>query len=179
MVPASGILNWTLQEIQQIDIQTRRILRITGNFHRNSYADWLYLQRKCGGRDLKLMQIAYELCVISIRQHLRVRKNKNRSLEYEVKHEQQKLMRVENELLQSVHIDDNPQLTPRDRSQMFTQLKLKSKAESFESKPLHGYGHKTVSDNSNIDEKLTREWTTNKFVTSNFEATPLLSLNKK
>ena len=154
MVPASGILNWTLQEIQQIDIQTRRILRITGNFHRNSYADWLYLQRKCGGRDLKLMQIAYELCVISIRQHLRARKNKNRSLEYEVKHEQQKLMRVENELLQSVHIDDNPQLTPRDRSQMFTQLKLKSKAESFESKPLHGYLDQKVWENNNIDQKL-------------------------
>ena len=48
-------------------------------------------------------------------------------------------MRVGNELLQSVLIDDDLQLMPRGISQMYTQKKLKSKVESFENKPLHGY----------------------------------------
>ena len=52
---------------------------------------------------------------------------------------------------------------------MYTQKKLKSKAKSFENKPLHGYVHKKVSENNNTDQKLTREWTTNKFMTSYFE----------
>ena len=78
-------------------------------------------------------------------------------------------MRVGNELLQSVHIVDDPQLTPRGISQMYAQLKLKSEAESFERKPLHGYLNKEVSENSNIDLKLTGEWTTSKFMTSHFE----------
>ena len=88
------------------------MLCMTGNFHRNSDVDWLYLQRKCCGRGLKLIQIACESCVISIRQHLRMRKkNKNGYLKCIIKHKKQKLMQVGNELLQSVHIDDNPLLT--------------------------------------------------------------------
>ena len=93
---------------------------MTGNFHRNSDIDRLYLQRKRGGKGLKSIQIAYESRVISIRQHLRTRKNKNCYLKCVVKHEEQKPMRVGNELLQSVHKDDNPQLTPCDISRMYT-----------------------------------------------------------
>ena len=93
---------------------------MTGNFHRNSDVDRLYLQRKCGGKDLKLIRIAHESLVISIRQHRRTRKNKNGYLKYVVKHEQQKLMRVRIELLKSVDIDDDPQLAPRGISRMYT-----------------------------------------------------------
>ena len=50
------------------------------------------------------------------------------------------------------------------------QKKLKSKAESFENKPLHRDVHKEVPENDNNDQKLTRKGTTNKFMTSNFEA---------
>ena len=93
---------------------------MTGNFHRNSDVDRLYLQRKCGGKDLKSIRIAHESLVISIRQHRRTRKNKNGYLKCVVKHEQQKLMRVRIELLKSVDIDDDPQLAPRGISRMYT-----------------------------------------------------------
>ena len=55
-----GILDWAIQEIEHIDTQTRNLLCMTENFHRNSYVDRLHLQRKCGGRDLKSIEIAYE-----------------------------------------------------------------------------------------------------------------------
>ena len=42
--------------------------------------------------------------------------------------------------------------------------------ESFENKLLYGYVHIKFSENNNIDQKLTREWTTSKFMTSHFEA---------
>ena len=61
-----------------------------------------------------------------------------------------------NELLQSVQIDDGPQLMSHGIRQMCTQKKLKSKAEPFRNKPLHRYVHKKVSEN-NIDQKLTRQ----------------------
>ena len=51
-------------------------------------------------------------------------------------------MRVRIELLKSVDIDDDPQLALRGISRMYTQLKLKYKAGSFESKTLHGYVNK-------------------------------------
>ena len=66
-------------------------------------------------------------------------------------------MPIGNELLQSVHIVDEPQLTPHGISRMYTKKKLKSKAEFFENKPLQGYVHKKVSANKNIDQKLTRD----------------------
>ena len=60
---------------------------------------------------------------------------------------------------------------------MYTQLKLKFKVESFESKHLHGYVHKQILENSSIDKKLTREWTTN-FMTSHF-GTSASAITKK
>ena len=70
LIPTFGIPDWTIQRIKHIDTWTRKILCMTGNFHRNSDIDRLYLQRKRGGKGLKSR-------VISIRQHLRTRKNKN------------------------------------------------------------------------------------------------------
>ena len=55
-----GILDWTMQEIEHIDTQTRKMLCMTGNFHRNSDVNRLYLQRKGVGRVSKSIQIAYE-----------------------------------------------------------------------------------------------------------------------
>ena len=80
----------------------------------------------------RLRRIAYESCAVSIRQHLRTRKSRNDYLECVLKHEEQKLLRVGNELLQSAHIVDDPHLITRGISRMYTQLKLKPKAESFE-----------------------------------------------
>ena len=47
-----GILDWTKEEVEQIDIKTRKLLTFTGNFHRNSNVDRLYATRADGGRGL-------------------------------------------------------------------------------------------------------------------------------
>ena len=118
-----GILDWTIQEIEHIDTQNRKMLCMTGNFQRSSDVDRLYLQRKCDGRGLNSIRIANQSRVIFIRQHLRTIKNKNLSLKYAVKRDELKLTRAGNEYLQSVHIDDDSQLTPRRIIRMYTQLK--------------------------------------------------------
>ena len=48
----------------------------------------------------------------------------------------------------------------------YAKLKLKFKADSFESKTPRGSVQKKVSENSKIHQKSTRVWTTNKFMTS-------------
>ena len=53
LVLTFGILDWTLAEIDELDKRTRKILCMTGNFHRNSDKDRLYVSRKEGGRGLK------------------------------------------------------------------------------------------------------------------------------
>ena len=49
ITPTIGILDWTIQEIKDIDIRTRKMLSVTGNFHPNSDVDRLYIRRNIGG----------------------------------------------------------------------------------------------------------------------------------
>ena len=56
LAPTIGILDWTLAEIDELDKRTRKILCMTGNFHRNSDKDRLYVSRKVGGRGLKVLK---------------------------------------------------------------------------------------------------------------------------
>ena len=53
ITPAIGILDWTIQEIKDIDIRTRKILSVTGNFDPSSDVDRLYIRRNIGGRGLR------------------------------------------------------------------------------------------------------------------------------
>ena len=52
LILAFGLLNWTINEMEQIDIKTRKILCMMGNFHQNSDIDHLYLKRKNVGKGL-------------------------------------------------------------------------------------------------------------------------------
>ena len=40
LISMFGILDWTIQEIEHIHTQTRKMLCMTENFHRNSDIDW-------------------------------------------------------------------------------------------------------------------------------------------
>ena len=105
LTPTFGLLNWTKDEIEHIDIQTRKILCMTGNFHRNSDIDRLYLQRKNGGRGLKCIRTSYEARIIAAKIHLQRQSIKNKYLACVLKHEEKKLIRVGRELLESMNIE--------------------------------------------------------------------------
>ena len=51
--PTYGMLVWTIQEIRNIDIKTRKFLSMSGNCHTNSDVDCLYISRSEGGRGFK------------------------------------------------------------------------------------------------------------------------------
>ena len=72
-----GILDWTTEDIDQIDIETRKTLAMSGSFHHNSDADRLYFCRKNRGRGIRAIRTMYESRIISIRQHLRNIKDKS------------------------------------------------------------------------------------------------------
>ena len=70
MTPTFGILDWAKDEIKNMDIKTREVLNMPGNFHCSSDVDRLYASRKEGGQGLEMVKEAYESCIISINQHL-------------------------------------------------------------------------------------------------------------
>ena len=72
LTPTFGILDWTIARIQAIDIKTRKLLCLSGNFHPNSDVDRLYLTRKNNGRGLKSVQVAFECRIVSDRKSTRL-----------------------------------------------------------------------------------------------------------
>ena len=78
ITPTIGILDWTIQEIKDIDTRTRNILSVTGNFHPNSDVDRLYIGRNIGGRGLRSCQRLFESRIIALKQHLHRNKGKTK-----------------------------------------------------------------------------------------------------
>ena len=52
-ITSLGIVDWTINEIREIDRKTRKQLAMTGNFHPNGHVDRLYIPRSEGGRGVK------------------------------------------------------------------------------------------------------------------------------
>ena len=55
ITPTIEKIEWTIDEIRQIDINTRKLLTMTRSFHPNSDVDRIYMSRAKGGRGLRSM----------------------------------------------------------------------------------------------------------------------------
>ena len=132
LMPTFGLLIWTINEIEQIDIKTRKILCMTGSFHRSFDIDRLYLKRKNGGRGLKT---TYEASIVAARRHLLSQRNTNRYLACVINHEERKLLRVGRELLANKNIEDNENWKLSFLSRTYVREVLKIKAKSFKTNP--------------------------------------------
>ena len=163
LTPTFGIICWTIQEIENLDIITRKILNMTD-------IDRLYLPRKMGGRGLKSIKLAYECRIISIRQHLLNSTHRNHYLKCVVKHEQHKTTRVGKELLDRFEIEDKSTLTPKATSQKYLKSSLEHMKTQYLQKPLHRYVSKYISQLPEIDQLKSKQWTCNKYMSSHFEA---------
>ena len=75
--PTVGILNWTKEEIGRIDIESRKILTMTGTFHPKSDVDRLYTSRKDGGREILSISDVYCCRIIRLQEHLEIMKVTN------------------------------------------------------------------------------------------------------
>ena len=74
-----GIVDWTIKEIKEIDVRTRKQLTMTGNLHPNRDVDKLYLPRSQGGRGLKMVARIFESGVIAVARYLTIKSNKTSS----------------------------------------------------------------------------------------------------
>ena len=64
----AGIIDWTKNEIDEIDRKTRKMLNMYGGLHPKSNVDRLYLKRENGGRRL----ISVGDCIMNERNNLRL-----------------------------------------------------------------------------------------------------------
>ena len=156
--PTFGILNWTKEELEQIDVKTRKLLTVSGSFHRNSDVDRLYSERCKGGRGMNSLVDTYIARIVSISQHLKEQSSSNTFLAAVLKHEKNCLVRVADELTNCFGIDtteaDSPKL-------LASQIKKKLKdnhLKAWTEKPQHGYLFRTRSGVKNTNETHTNAW---------------------
>ena len=123
--PTYGILDWTIQEIRDIDIKTRKVLSMTGNFHISSDVDCLYIPRSGRGMGLKAIQTAYEYGIVSLNHHLTRNKDRNQLLSIECQSEENESGRVADELCCKYDITTSQNELPRSVGQKYLKSKYK------------------------------------------------------
>ena len=84
-----GILDWSKEEVQQVDIKTRKAMAMTGSLHKRSDIGRLYTARKQGGRGLTSVEDIFT--------HTQNNNDRKSFLEKVYEHEQLRLFRVANE----------------------------------------------------------------------------------
>ena len=57
----AGIVDWTKNELQEMDRKTRKLLRIYRSMHPQFDIDWLYMKRVARGRGLQSVEDTVEL----------------------------------------------------------------------------------------------------------------------
>ena len=157
LTPTFGILEWTNEEVHQIDVKTREILTFTGNFHRNSSVDKLYTPRDKGGRGLSSAFDVFLARIISLARHIDVLAPTNPYIREVRRHEQQRLMRNSVELCKAFGITD----TAREPRVVTNEVRKKMKeghADTHNKKPQHGYIERKQQNNPDINQDLTHAW---------------------
>ena len=169
ITPTFGILNWTIEDLKQIDIKTRKNLTMSGNFHRNGDIDKLYIPRKLGGRGLRSLITAFECRIISIKFHLKQNKKRNKYLYEVVQHEEENVIRVAEELLMRANLNMVDQTEHRHASQEYLKYSNEQRLKCYKSKPMHAYIQNKIENEEQIDKNITKSWTADKYITSHFE----------
>ena len=104
-ITSVGIVDWTIDEIREIDCKTRKQLAMTGNFHPNRDVDRLYMPRSEGGRGLKSIVRMYECRTVSVAQDLELNKSHNTSLQFVAEQAQNEIVRLKEKLLGNYEIE--------------------------------------------------------------------------
>ena len=103
---AIGILDWTLQEIKDINIRTGRLLFVTGNFYPNTDVYRLYIQRNHGRGGLRSWQRLFVSRTVAIKQYLYRKKERNPIINHDF-NEESSIIQVGNKLMQQYNIINN------------------------------------------------------------------------
>ena len=167
ITPTFGILPWSKEELENIDVKTRKLLTLSGSFHLNSDVDRLYCHRSEGGRGLNSVNDTYISRIVSLKLHLDQMEPINPYLAKVKTHEARNIVRQGTEFQQSYSEETvtDPKIASRN-------IKLKIKNDHlnrWNGKPQHGFLFKTRERITDIDHDKTNYWLTKSSTTSHVE----------
>ena len=167
LTPIFGIIKWTKEELEQVDVKARKILSCNGSFHVNSDIDRLYTRRG-RGRGLNSIVDVYIERIISISRHLIEKSPTNKYLNLVLNHEQPTLVWPANELLKTFNISSNDTHSKEITLNIKNQIK-NNYHECWLKKSQQDYFFRSYDNIPNKNEKLNNEWLKKGNLTSRIE----------
>ena len=168
LTPTFGILNWTKEELSQIDVKTHKILTQMGSFHRNSDIDRLYCYRTKEGRGLNGVVDTYISRITSLSLHLLNSVDTNKYLKLVVTHEKDAMMRQSEEFQREL----NQNFTfnePKEVSKKMKEILKEKHYQAWMDKPQHSYLFKSRKQIKSIHTIDTTCWLRKANITSHME----------
>ena len=169
ITPTFGIINWTKEELHNIDIKTRKLLTSTGSFHINSDIDRLYSYFNKGGRGLNTLVDIYISRLVSINSHLMEKSPCNTYLALVFNHEKESLVRFANQFVQCFDIQAEPNEPPKKLSFKIKQKMKENHLTTWLKKPQHGYLFRSREDSNHLNESATHLWSKKSSFSSHVE----------
>ena len=133
-----GIIDWTIEEIKEIDIRTRKQLMTTGNFHPNRDVDKLYLPRSQGDRGLKMVARVFENRVVAVGQYLMINSSRSNIIKFVYEQEQQNIIQIQQKLLECYNMEHDKTSSPKYLSKQFMKADLLAQKENYTAKVMRG-----------------------------------------
>ena len=140
-----------------------------GNFNPNGDVDRLYIPRAEGGRGLKSIVRMYESMIVSVAQHLELKKSHNTGLQFVAEQEQNDIIRLKEKLLGNYEIEWDENTTPKNLSKIFIKADIGSQRKRYNAKVMHGYYEEKLEQGPGIDRSLSFLWKKDRHVTSECE----------
>ena len=75
IMPIVSIIDWTIENINQLDLKPRKNPTLLCNFHPNSDVDRLHMTKANNNRGMKRVKTLFEDRIVSISQHLITNQN--------------------------------------------------------------------------------------------------------
>ena len=169
LTPTFGILGWTIDELKSIDIKTRKLLAMSGNFVVTGDVDRLYIPRQEGGRGLKEIYTGYKSRIVSLHKHLELASLGNPYLKKVLEHEKHGIVRISLEIQQESNIEQEVNCTPRNAGKLVTKAITSKRKDAFSNKVMHGYVARKLQNITGVDAKQSLSWQKGKLMTSHFE----------
>lgn len=163
-----NILNWTLNDIRQMDSKTRKLLSKYKMHHPKADVDRLYIPRKEGGRGLIQLELSYKTTTIGLLTYMEttndwmiklVKQHENRKKKYSIIKEGSKYK-------QHLHLVDSvvnqnrsqePTIAAKDMKKKAKDKALEQMKQRWQDKPLHGQ-YPERANKPNVDKVNTHRW---------------------
>jgi hypothetical protein len=156
-----GVIEWSQKEINNIDVQTRKLLIKNKIFYKDQNHDRLYLPRAKGGMGLIEIDTAYKAAIVSLAQYIRASNDANMS--FILKHQEQRpaslsILKQADIFLNGEEegVEEATKRAKKRRKKYINQQQHEGAERWLKSRRAGPFAE--LMKNENIDEKASFEW---------------------